>query len=84
MILVGIPEVDDIHFNIHDMRRKEITFHNVRRQNERMDSTIKFLEGNPDVDAMITHRFKLSEITDAYELVASYGDGVIKAVVEFD
>jgi L-iditol 2-dehydrogenase len=83
LILVGIPETDEIHFKIHDMRRKEITFHNVRRQNECMDSTINFLEGNKDVEGMITHKFSLDQIEDAFNLVASYGDGVIKAVIEF-
>lgn len=84
LIMVGIPEVDGIYFNIHDMRRKEITFHNVRRQNECMDSTMNFISGNKDVTRMVTHKYKLNDIVDAFELVASYGDGVIKAVIEFD
>ena len=84
LILVGIPEVDNIQFNIHDMRRKEITFHNVRRQNECMDSTMNFISKNKDVTALITHKYKMDDIVNAFELVSSYGDGVIKAVIELD
>ncbi|HSQ76956.1 MAG TPA: alcohol dehydrogenase catalytic domain-containing protein, partial [Bacteroidota bacterium] len=32
LVLIGIPETDDIAFDIHELRRKEITILNIRRQ----------------------------------------------------
>jgi len=32
---------------------------------------------------MITHRFKLEQTQDAFDLVAEYRDGVVKALIEF-
>ena len=35
-----------------------------------------------DASPLLTHRFPLREISAAFELVAGYRDGVIKAVVD--
>ena len=35
------------------------------------------------VAPMVTHRFGLEQTQDAFELVAGYGNGVIKAMVGF-
>ena len=82
LVIVGIPEVDSINFDIHELRRKEITLHNVRRQNNCMRSTIDFVSKNDDVLNLITHKYNFSEIDKAYDLVAGYSDNVIKAVIE--
>ncbi len=37
--------------------------------------------GKVDLKPMVTHRFKLSEIIDAYELFASQKDGVLKVAI---
>jgi len=84
LVIVGIPEVNDISFDIHELRRKEITIHNVRRQNNCVSSTIDFIANNRDVIKIITHKFNFNKIIDAFKLVASYKDGVIKAVIQFD
>ena len=39
-------------------------------------------DGVLDASTVVTHRFPLERASEAYELVASYKDGVIKAVVE--
>ena len=84
LVIVGIPEIDKINFDIHELRRKEITVHNVRRQNNRMQSTIEFVSKNEDVLNLITHKYNFNEIEKAYELVAGYSDNVIKAVIEMN
>jgi threonine dehydrogenase-like Zn-dependent dehydrogenase len=38
--------------------------------------------GQIDVGPLLTHRFALDEIRAAFELVAGYRDGVVKAVVQ--
>ena len=39
-------------------------------------------EGRIDATPLITHRFPLSRIEEAYSLFASHSDGVIKVAVE--
>jgi threonine dehydrogenase-like Zn-dependent dehydrogenase len=39
-------------------------------------------DGIIDVGSLVTHRFSLEQVTDAYQLLASYKDGVMKAVIE--
>jgi threonine dehydrogenase-like Zn-dependent dehydrogenase len=36
------------------------------------------------VDFMITHRFKLKQVQEAFEMVAHYRNGVVKALIEFE
>jgi threonine dehydrogenase-like Zn-dependent dehydrogenase len=83
LVLVGIPETDQISFAVHDARRKGLSFVNVRRQNECVDPAINLIrEGRINPDFMITHRFSLDQAAKAFELLADYRDGVIKAVVD--
>jgi threonine dehydrogenase-like Zn-dependent dehydrogenase len=39
--------------------------------------------GRVNVDFMITHRFKFEQTQDAFDMVADYRDGVVKALIEF-
>lgn len=80
---VGIPREDRISFLIDQCRRKEITIVNVRRQNKCVQAALDLIEqGSVDIDYMITHRFSFGQVKEAFDLVAGYRDGVIKAVVE--
>jgi L-iditol 2-dehydrogenase len=83
IVIIGIPETDHISFAAHEARRKGLTFVNVRRQNECIDPVIDLIRsGRIKPDFMITHRFSLDQTAKAFELLANYRDGVIKAVVE--
>ena len=83
LIIVGIPETDQLPFAVHDARRKGLTFVNVRRQNECVDPVIDLIhEGRIKPDFMITHRFSLDQVARAFELLADYRDGIIKAIVD--
>jgi L-iditol 2-dehydrogenase len=83
LLLVGIPPVDRIGFEIHSARRKELTFKNVRRQKGCTAAVIELIEsGRMDPRRMLTHRFPLERIADAFDLVEGYRDGVIKAIIE--
>ena len=65
------------------MRRKEITIKNVRRQNGFEQKAIDAIaQRRVNLSSMVTHRFSLEETAKAYELVANYDDGVMKAVIE--
>jgi threonine dehydrogenase-like Zn-dependent dehydrogenase len=83
LVIVGIPETDQSFFAVHDARRKGLTFVNVRRQNECLDSVIDLInEGRIKPDFMITHRFRLDQVAKALELLGDYRDGIIKAMVD--
>ncbi len=82
LMLIGIPREQHISFSIDRARRKEITIVNVRRQNRCTQVAIDLVASRRiDADFMVTHRFKLAEIKEAFELVAGYKDGVIKAMI---
>ena len=84
LMLVGIPATDRVSFSIDLLRRKEIRIQNVRRQNECVEAAIDLLGKRPDARAMITHHFEAERSAEAFETVAGYRDGVIKAMVRFN
>jgi L-iditol 2-dehydrogenase len=85
IMIIGIPEFDNWSFNADIMRRKELSLINVRRQNNALDETLGLLSsGKVDVTTMVTHRFSFEQTKEAFDLVADYKDGVMKAMVHFD
>jgi L-iditol 2-dehydrogenase len=83
LILIGIPREDRISLSIDKIRRKEITIVNVRRQNGCTRATMDLVAARKvQADFMVTHRFKLDQVQEAFELVAGYRDGVVKAMIE--
>jgi L-iditol 2-dehydrogenase len=83
LVIVGIPEIDHLSFAVHDARRKGLSLVNVRRQNECVEPVIdRICEGSIKPDFFITHRFSLDQAAKAFELLADYRDGIIKAMVD--
>lgn len=83
--VIGIPEVDEIHFAPEKIRRKELTLKNVRRQRGCVEPALALIaKQQPAVQDLITHRFPFAETKSAFDLVANYQDGVVKAMIEFD
>jgi L-iditol 2-dehydrogenase len=84
LMIIGIPEFDHWSFPVDQLRRKEITIQNVRRQNETLDETLAMISASKvDVKPMATHRFRLSDAKEAFDMVAGYRDGVMKAMIDF-
>jgi len=82
LMLVGIPREDRVSFPIDQLRRKEITIINVRRQNRSTEHAIDLVAGGKaKIDFMVTHRFNLEQAKTAFDLVADYRDGVVKAMI---
>ncbi|MHB0960000.1 MAG: zinc-dependent alcohol dehydrogenase [Pirellulaceae bacterium] len=85
LMIVGIPEAERISFDPDKIRRKEITIVNVRRQRGCVETALDLIGKHQSyVDSLITHRFSFADAKAAFDLVADYRDGVVKAVVEFD
>ena len=82
LVIIGIPDVPRISFAMDRIRKKELCIQNVRRQNGYVQPAIDFITAGNPVDFMITHTFSLEESGEAFSLVADYGDGVVKAMVE--
>jgi len=82
LMLIGIPEFDRVSFDFCRMYRKELAVLYVRRQNRCTPLAMQMLSsGKARIDFMITHRFSIEEASDAFELVAGYRDGVVKALI---
>ncbi|MFH0759099.1 MAG: alcohol dehydrogenase catalytic domain-containing protein [Bacteroidota bacterium] len=85
LMIIGIPEFDRWSFPVDKSRHKELTIQNVRRQNEAVRPALDMMEsGEIAVEAMATHRFSFKDAKKAFDLVAAYQDGVMKAMIDFD
>lgn len=84
LMLIGIPSKERISVVIDKSRRKELTLINVRRQNKCIQPAIDLIAaGKIDVNFMLTHTFAFDQTAEAFDLVANYRDGVVKALIEF-
>ena len=82
LLIIGIPAGDRISFDIHALRRKELSLQNVRRQRFCVREAIDLIRNKQvDVRFMATHRFALEDARQAFELAAGYRDGVIRAII---
>ncbi len=83
LIIVGIPREERVWFVIDKIRRKEIAIVNIRRQNNCTQKAIDLIaSGKAKIGFMITHRFKLEQTQQAFDMVSEYRDGVVKALIE--
>ncbi len=82
LVIAGIPVQDRVSFVMENLRRKEICVCNVRRQNNCMQPAIDLHEnGRVNLSFMVTHRFQFKQAKEAFDLVADYRDGVVKAMI---
>lgn len=82
LLVIGIPEVDRVSFNINLLRRNELRILNVRRQNACVERAIQLVaSGRVDVRPLVTHHFRMEETARAFELVSARSDGVVKAII---
>ncbi len=84
LFIAGIPVADRVSFAIDTMRRKEIRIQNIRRQNNCMRPALDLIDsGKINVTSMLTHRFPVDCTKEAFDIVADYRDGVMKAILTF-
>jgi L-iditol 2-dehydrogenase len=83
VVVVGIPSDDMMVMRSFTPRAKGLTIKLVRRMKLTYPRSIRLVEtGMVSVEPLATHTFPLQRITEAFQLVGAYADGVIKAVVE--
>jgi len=84
LIIVGIPEFNSWSLSADLTRRHEISVQFIRRQVGCVDPSLEMMSnGRIDVSRMVTHRFPFEKTKEAFDLVASYADGVMKAMIDF-
>lgn len=82
VIVAGIPSDDRMRFTASTARRRGLTIKMVRRMKHTYPRSIGLVEkGLVDVEPLATHVFPLERIAEAFERVAAYEDGVIRAVI---
>jgi L-iditol 2-dehydrogenase len=84
LIVVGIPEFNDWSLNVEKTRRNEISLQFIRRQVDCVEPALEMMKnGTISIDNMVTHRFPFNRTKEAFDLVAGYHDGVMKAMIDF-
>jgi len=84
LIVAGIPEFDTWQMSVEKTRRKEIRVQFIRRQVKCVERSLELMwKGEIDISNMITHRFRFEQTKEAFDLVAGYRDGVMKAMIDF-
>ena len=85
LIVVGIPEFDRWSMSGERTRRREISIQFIRRQVDCVEPALELMKnGLISVDNMVTHRFPFDRTKEAFDLVADYKDGVMKAMIDFN
>ncbi|HOS71651.1 MAG TPA: alcohol dehydrogenase catalytic domain-containing protein [Bacteroidales bacterium] len=84
IIVTGIPEFDNWSLNVENTRRRELSVQFIRRQVDCAETAIVMMsKGTIDIGNMVTHRFPFERTREAFDLVAGYRDGVMKAMIDF-
>jgi L-iditol 2-dehydrogenase len=84
LVVPGIPEFDRWSMSADMTRRKEISVQFIRRQVDCVEPVLEMMKsGKIDVQNMVTHRFPFDRAKEAFDLVADYSDGVMKAMIDF-
>ena len=81
-VVIGITDSDRFAFTHGLARRKGLTICLLRRSRLTLPRAIDLVAyGKLPVEKLVTHRFPLRDVHAAFELVANYRDGVIKAMI---
>lgn len=83
VIIIGIPPDDTITIPASAARRKGLVIKPVRRMKHTYPRAIRLVHrGMVDVKPLATHLFPLQRIAEAFETVAAYEGGVLRAVIQ--
>lgn len=83
VVVVGIPSDDELRFRHPVARRKGLTIKLSRRMKHTYPQAIDLVRtGQVDVRSMVTHRFPLDRVVDAFQLADRYGDNVVKIIID--
>jgi len=82
-VIIGITAADRVTYRESRARRKGLTIYMARRSRFTLRRGIQLIQSNRiDLSELVTHRFPLGRIQEAFEIARHYRDGVVKAVIE--
>jgi len=83
VVLVGIPQEETFSLNASVMRRKGLTLKMVRRMKHTYPRAIRMVaDSRIQLEPLVTHRFRLEQVPEAFALQAAHANEVVKSVVE--
>jgi L-iditol 2-dehydrogenase len=83
VVVAGIPADDTMTFGAGLARRKGLTIKMVRRMKHTYPRAIRLVQqGLVDVKSLATHTLPLERIVEAFDMVAAYDDGVLRAMIQ--
>lgn len=83
VVVIGISAEDQVMYRESFARRKGLTIYMARRSRFTLRRGIELIQsGRIDLSDLVTHRFPLARIQEAFEIVRGYRDDVVKAVIE--
>jgi L-iditol 2-dehydrogenase len=83
LIIAGIPSDDSLSMSAFTVRQKGLTIKLVRRMKHTYVRAIRLVRtGAIDLKPLATHVVPLEQIGDAFEMVAGYRDGVLRALIQ--
>lgn len=83
LLIIGIPDDDDMVISASTVRRKQLTIKLVRRSNKTLHRCVELVAvGKADVRSYVTHRFPIENISEAFNTAASRKDGALRVIVE--
>jgi L-iditol 2-dehydrogenase len=84
LILVGIPRDDELTLKHSTARRKGLTILLSRRMKHTYPRSIELAaKGLVDVKGIVSHRFPLNRVPEAFALNADYRDQVVKVIITY-
>ena len=83
VVLVGIPGDDRLAMKHSTARRKGLTVVLSRRMKQVYPRALRLAdEGRVDLPGLVSHRFPLPRVVEAFELNTTYQDKVVKVMVK--
>jgi L-iditol 2-dehydrogenase len=83
LVVAGIPEEDQLVLKSSVARRKGLTIVMVRRMKHTYPRAIRLVEQTTvNLAPLVSHRFPLERVGEAFALNADYRDGVVKIIVD--
>ena len=83
VVLIGLNSQEIITYPAPPARRKELTIINLHRSTGTTGQALKLIQdAQVDVASLVTHRFSLDKINDAFATFVNYRDGVVKVCVD--
>ena len=82
VVLIGMPPGDTAQVNINDLIVREITLRPIFRYNNTFPTGVSLLaSGKVDVKSLISKRFELNEVPQAFDYVLDNRETCVKAIV---